>query len=307
MTHQLNSRDLSPRRARWVAPSLAFAVLVAVLVALLGLGGCTAYATKKNLPIDCSVENAYDIDNIDSEFGMSWSSHDGTTDAGFMPAVQTIPDGALCTDTTAFHVTSLNYYNDWGAVFGFYGFGKKIETARQGLSFWARAPGNTNKGLTILIDDPNTYNPSASCTDAGMVVPPGDAGANCTTYCLADGGSTATGPVLDPNGNVLSSGTSTAPLPANSCGNSYQTQLTLTADWHFYTIPFSAFHQMNNPDKVPNAALTETGSAEGTYLLTSSIWNMTFRVPKAAPFDLWFDRLGFYSPRTPGEGPTDAQ
>src|SRR5262249_52390613 len=125
--------------------------------------------------------------------------------------VETIPDGALCGDTMALHVAGPGYYNDWGAVFGFYSFGKKVETTREGLSFWARAPGSTSKGLTILLDDPNTYNPGASCTDAGQIVPPGDAGANCYTYCSADGGSTSSGPIVDTTtGMVLSSGTSTA-------------------------------------------------------------------------------------------------
>ena len=308
--HRAASGPASPHTARWAAPLLALAVL----------GACSAYPTKKNLPVDCTVQNAYVIDDISStEFMMTWSSADHTadaawapsdgihlfdagTDAGILDKLVPIPDGPLCGDTTALHVASQNYYNDWGAVFGFYTFGKKVETTREGLAFWARAPGNTDKSLTVLIDDVNTYNPNAQCTDAGMVIPPVDGGANCATYCLPDGGSSATGPVLDPLGNVLSSGTSTAPLPEDSCGNSYQTTLVLTADWRFYTIPFSAFQQQHNPDKVPNAALKEVGSAPGTYLLTRSIVNMTFRVPKDAPWDLWFDRLGFYSQRGPGDG-----
>jgi hypothetical protein len=291
--------------SRWAVP----------LLALAGLGGCTAYATKKDLPIDCTVQNAYDIDNIDTEFSMSWFSHDSTTDAGWtsgdagpppngiLTKAVPIPDGALCGDTMALHVASGNYYNDWGSVFGFYSFGKKVETTREGLSFWARAPGNTNKSLTILFDDPNTYHPGAMCTFPGEIIPPGDAGCNCTTYCTPDGGVASTGPITDGNGNVLSSGTSTAPLPANACGNSYFTQVVLTADWRFYTIPFAAFQQQtHSPDKVPNSDLKQTGTAPGTYLLTSSIWNMTFRTPKAAPFDLWFDRIGFYGPKGPGDG-----
>jgi hypothetical protein len=292
--------------SRWAVLSLALA----------GVGGCSAYATKKDLPIDCTVQNAYDVDKIDTtNFGMTWSSHDKTTDAGWttgdagpppngiLTAVQTIPDGPICGDATALHAASYNYYNDWGAVFGFWGFGTKVETTREGISFWGRAPGNTNKTLTILLDDPNTYNPHASCTMPGQIIPPGDGGANCTTYCTPDGGVSATGPITDGNGNVLSSGTSTVPLPANGCGNSYQTSLVLTADWRFYTVPFASFHQQITPDAVPNAALTQVGPlAPLTYLVTPWIWNMTFRVPKATPFDLWFDRLGFYSPKGPGDG-----
>jgi hypothetical protein len=277
------------------------------LLALAGLGGCTSYPTKKNLPVDCTVQNAYDVDNIDDEFMMPWSAHDNTSTVNFMPVAEPIPEGALCGEMKAFHATSTSYYNDWGAVFGFYGFGKKVETDRQGVSFWARAPGNTNKSLTVSIDDPNTYNPSAKCMDAGQIIPPGDSGANCTTYCTPDGGAVTSAPILDTMGNVLSSGTLAAPLPANACGNGYQIQLALTADWRFYTIPFSAFQQQNTPDKVPNSVLSQTGTATGTFLLTSCIWNMTFRVPKDAPFDLWFDRIGFYRPKGPGDAGASGQ
>jgi hypothetical protein len=302
---RLGSNVASPRATRRALP----------LLALAGLGACTAYSTKRNLPVDCTVQNAYDVDNINAEFSMAWSSHDSTSDAawtsgdagnppvGILTAVATIPDGALCGDATALHVASQNYYNDWGAVFGFYGFGKKVETTRQGLSFWARAPGNTNKSLTIILDDANTYNPGAMCTHPGEIIPPGDGGANCTTYCTPDGGVTSTGPITDGNGNVLSSGTSSAPLPPNGCGNSYATTLVLTTDWQFYTVPFSKFQQQNTPDKVPNSDLKQTGPlAPTTYLLTPWIWNMTFRVPKDSPFDLWVDRLGFYSPKGTGDG-----
>lgn len=297
----------SPRAARRALSLLA-------LAGLAGGAGCTAYSTKKNLPVDCTVQNAYSVDDIRAEFSMAWSSHDSTTDAGWtsgdagpppnniLTAVTTIPDGALCGDATALHVASQNYYNDWGAVFGFYGFGTKVETNRQGVSFWARAPGNTNKSLTIIFDDPNTYNPHAACTYPGEIIPPGDGGAKCTTYCTPDGGVSPTGPITDGLGNILSSGTSTAPLPANGCGNSFTTPLVLTTDWQFYTIPFSKFQQQNTLDKVPNSALPATQMATGSFIDTSWIWNMTFRVPKDSPFDLWFDRLGFYSPKGPGDG-----
>lgn len=288
------------------AVSFRFGALALALCAALG---CSTYSTYKSAPIDCSVMNAYDLDVVDSEFMMTYGASDHTTDAGVTPKVEGIPGGPLCGDATALHVVGASY-NDWGSLFGFYGFGNKDESAREGMSFWARAPGNGQKGITILLDDPNTFNPNANCpasADAGAVtiIPPGDGGnAYCTTYCTPDAGAvTASPPAYDPsNGMPLSSGSSTAPLPENACSNSYQTEISLTADWAFYTIPFSQFQQQATPDRVPNSTLSMVGSSPQTKMLTSSISKVTFRLPKGSPYELWFDRLGFYGKKRGSDG-----
>lgn len=279
-----------------------------VALVVCGSLGCTSYSTYKTAPPDCSVMNAYDLDIVDSEFGMTYGANDHTTDAAVMPKVVSIPEGPLCGDATALHVVGA-YYNDWGSLFGFYGFGNKNESTRQGMSFWARAPGNGQKAITILLDDPNTFNPTANCpADAGAgavtVIPPADGSAYCTTYCTPDAGSTtALPPAYDPaSGAPLSSGASTAPLPANACSNSYQTEISLTRDWAFYTIPFSQFQQQATPDRVPNPVLSMVGSSPQTNMLTSSISKVTFRLPKGSPYDLWFDRLGFYGNKRSADG-----
>jgi hypothetical protein len=293
MSNNPRSNLTSPRLARGGA--VAFALASAL--------GCTAYATyKPPVPPDCSVMNAYDIDNIDAELTMAWSSKDNTdgsisTDAG------TIPGGPLCGDGNVLVVKG-DHSNDWGSLFGFYSFGKKDESTREGLSFWARAPGNTGKGFTILLDDPNTYAPyaGAACTaDAGSV-PPGDGGSFCTTYCTLDAGAGGTPPTYGPDGTLLSSGTSVAPSPPNACGNEYQTEVVVTRDWQFYTIPFDQFQQPAKPNRVPNAVFTETGSAPGTPLMTSAILNMIFRFPKESAEDLWLSHLGFYRKKAADAG-----
>jgi hypothetical protein len=45
---------------------------------------------------------------------------------------------------------------------------------------------------------------------------------------------------------------------------------------------------------VANDVLTKTGSAPGTTLLTSTLVNLTLRIPKEANLELWIDNLGFY-------------
>jgi hypothetical protein len=295
MSNNLRSNVRSPRLARAGAVALAFSSAL----------GCTAYSTyKPPVPPDCSVMNAYDIENIDAELTKAWSSKDNTdgsisTDAG------TIPGGPLCGDGNVLVVKG-DHDNDWGSLFGFYAFGRKDESTREGLSFWARAPGNTGKAFTLLLDDLNTYDPYVSCTpDGGTVLPPGDAGAFCTTYCTLDAGASGTPPTYGPDGTLLSSGTSVAPPPANACGNEYSTEVVVTGDWQFYTIPFDRFQQAHNPNKVPNAVFTETGSAPGTTLMTSAIMNMIFRFPKESAEDLWISDLGFYSKKAVGAPAAD--
>jgi hypothetical protein len=280
----------------------------AVALALASALGCTAYSTyKPPVPPDCSVMNLYDIDNIDAEFMMAWNSKDNTPGSTMGTDAGTIADGPLCGDGNVLAVKG-DHNNDWGSLFGFYAFGKKDESTREGLSFWARAPGNTGKGFTILLDDPNTYNPyaGATCTaDAGSV-PPGDGGSFCTTYCTLDAGAGGTPPTYGPDGTLLSSGTSVAPPPANACGNEYSTEVMVTRDWQFYTIPFDQFQQTpSKPNRVPNAVFKETGTVPGTPLMTSAIMNMIFRFPKESAEDLWLSHLGFYRKKVAGAPPAD--
>jgi hypothetical protein len=280
----------------------------ALLVVLGGAAGCAAYPTHKPpVPVDCTVENRYDIESIDAEFMMPWASPDQMNGGATMTAAVTpLPDGSLCGDTTAFLMQGANN-NDWGSLAGFYSFGPHDESSRTGLSFWARISGNVDPTFNILIDDYNTYDPYITCTaDAGAIPPIPDSGVNCTTYCTSDGGAGSTMVIqVDQNGTPISSGTSTVAYPSNGCGNAYQLQqpVVVTADWRFYTIPFYMFQQPHDARRVSsdNPSLNEQGTAPGTPMLTNRIDNMTFRFPKGGPVELWIDRLGFYRPKA-GDG-----
>jgi hypothetical protein len=144
-----------------------------------------------------------------------------------------------------------------------------------------------------------------TCGPGVVSVPPGDGGSFCTTYCTLDGGVGTMPTTYGPDGVILSSGTTVAPPPANACGNEFQTEVQVTQDWQFYTIPFDRFQQVHNPNKVPNGVFTETGSAPGTPLMTSAIINMIFRFPKESAEDLWISHLGFYRKKAAGAPAAD--
>jgi len=248
-------------------------VLILTLLPALGAAGCGAYATITNLPIDCSVENAYQFEPSPFDPSTAYSSGDMTIGASITAMVGPIPDGALCGATTALEIKA-HHNNDWGALVGFYAFTSgntyRDESAYEGLSFWARAPGPTGKGFTIEVSDANTF-----ATDP-------DAGTNCTNY-----GDAGTIQLYDSTG-MLIPGAATAATPPDACGNGYTTTMLVTAGWRFYTIAFSELHQGAMPNRVPNGVLPGTG------LLTKQLMALVFRMPKGDDMDLWFAKLGFY-------------
>jgi hypothetical protein len=266
-----------------------------------GALGCSAYPTLKNVPVDCSVTNAYDFLVVDTFEGETtpnlFGSADTTPGATMKPSVGTPPDGARCGSTSVLELKASGN-DDWGSLSGYNGFGPRDASAYEGFSFWARVYGASNSGLTILFGDPNTYNANP--------MSPSPPGSYCTNYPTPDGGA-ASGTIVDPaTGMVLSSGSTTAPPPPNACGDYYATTMHVTSDWHFYTIPFSAFQQSAMPNRVPNADLAVTGTAPGTKMITSALMTLTFRFPKGVDTDLWMDDLAFYRAKGSADGGLDA-
>jgi hypothetical protein len=274
-----------------------------LLLAVVGAGGCTAYPTYKTVVPGCDVEAAYDLQLIDAfeTVGMAplWTAGD-TVGAAMMPVpppmpyvaatVAPIPEGPHCGSTSALVLRS-ERNNDWGSLFGMNNFGLRDESVYEGLSFWARVSVNSTNAFTIMLDDLNTAIGATSyCKDYGL-----------------DGG-TAGQPMTDGTGAVIPGTVTDAPEP-DQCGNGYTVVHVVTGDWRFYTIPFTAFAQAATPNRVPNRLLTRTGPTPGTAMLTNELFNLTFRMPKAATIELWIDNLSFYRKPTStggGDGGVDA-
>jgi hypothetical protein len=260
-----------------------------LLLAVGAAGGCTAYSTLTPAVIDCSVENAYQFDPTAVPLGNVYTAGDNTPGSTVTAASQTIPDGALCNNTTtALHIQA-SHNNDWGDLVGFYSFGPRDDSAYSGVSFWGRAPGSSNKSFTLALDDANTYGTSTP-----------DAGTYCTNYNMDGGVNNPTMTVYDPLTNMPIGGVSTAAPPPNACGNSYSTVIAVTTDWRFYTVPFTQLKQAAMPNRVPNADLMQVGNVPGSALLSNLLMNMVFRMPKEADTDLWIGELSFYRNKAPG-------
>ncbi len=284
------------------------------LLALGGAFGCNAYPTLKNVPIDCNADSAYDFqyiysfDTTTASLQFYGSGDHPDADVSTTPIVQPLTDGARCGSTTALLLHS--YHNDdWGSLFGIYAFGPRDESAYQGLSFWARSPGNTTKAFTALLDDTNTENlamPATCSLDAGTAPSPVDGGSVvCKNYCMPDGGTSGVGYGIDTTTGLPIGGATTTAPPADACGNSYYVVPQVTSGWQFYTFPFTEFRQLAEPNRVPNAHFPGTESSPGTHLLTSALMGLTFRMPPEADMNLWLSHLGFYRKKTGGDAGVD--
>jgi len=284
--------------------SVAFVPLAFVPLAFVGALGCTAYPTYKPAPTGCTVTDAstsvaagYEFLSIDSFEGETqppfYPSGDNTPGAAVTLSLGTPPDGAPCGSATGLEIQSSGF-NDWGSLIGYNNFGPRDGSAYEGVSFWSHPATNSNKALTLQLDDPNTYNNNTAVSDGGLVLPTPPT-ADCTKYPTSDGGAMGSGFTTDPaTGMVLSSGSSSAPLPPNGCGNDYQAVILLLSGWQLVTIPFGTFQQLMTPNQVPNDELTMTGNAPGTRLITSRLLLFTVRFPKELATDIWIDNLAFY-------------
>src|ERR1700690_1146781 len=224
-------------------------------VLLLGLGGavgCSAYPTLRDAPSNCSADSDYEFDPNTVSTDMR-CDRDSTPDSGQSPPGPVlIEGGGRCGSTQALEI-SLVHNNDWGAHCPFISFrtnygttdgGVSItlprdESAWEGLSFWARAPGNVSKGFTIYLDDANTTVMDPNYTPGGH-----DKIYNATDGGL--GGATINAAVDPAPGQVISGAAVASRQPdetGNNKGNSYYVVMLVTSEWVFYTIPWKQFTQ----------------------------------------------------------------
>jgi hypothetical protein len=272
------------RMFRPFQPALASLVCTA-FGGLVG-GGCDSYPTLKEQQLDCtSAEAGYTFDMLDAAETVGqanwWISGDDTKKIGATVSVdvEAIEGEGRCGSKAATVFRSA-HNDDWGSMYGYNNLGPVDKSQDDGISFWARAPGNTTKGFTLLLDDPNTVFSS-------------------TSYCVNNGGSNGTSGgtiyAMGPNGeNVSTSGTASFSGYPESCGNSYAAVMLVKSSWAFYAVPFSTFQQTATPNRVPNEKLTHVGNVPGTALLTQTLMDMILRFPKEANAELWIDNLAFY-------------
>jgi hypothetical protein len=227
----------------------------------------------------------------------------GTNTSRSSISITTIPEGPLCGNSNA-GVFRATHNNDWGGMFGKWNFastGPLNASDYEGISFWARAPGQTTKAFTLVLDDNNTYGVANADIAKGL-------GSNCRSY-PTDGGtgnegqsSGTTVVVTDPGTGtpITGSSNSRASYP-DECGNSFFSVVELSSEWRLYTIPWRRFMQNATPNRVPNSALVgpDAGAVKPeSMLLTFALRGLALRMPKEAEVELWMTKLAFYRQKT---------
>jgi hypothetical protein len=277
----------------------------------LGVSSCSSNP-RPALVVDCSVTDPYEFDVLEqystgttptwfgygdmTPGGLAMTVEAGGPDAGGLPRVLPI-EGGICGIQDALVLASYGH-QDYGSGFGDYSFGgfsgggmcdpdsglpeapaKYVNASQyEGLSFWARNPGETTKGLTLELSD--IHSTTVKCPTSDQCLPySNDAGNNLFVP-------------ISTNGTVQpGSGLATAQPPADACGNSFSVAILTTENWQLYTIPFSSFNQAFQPDRIPSG------------LDTAKLALFTVVVPKESVVDLWIANLGFYRTKAPEAGP----
>ena len=304
MTSLANPRSRSPMLGR---TGLAAGMLVAFAAALLIMPAC-GETLHSAVPLDCSGEGSYDVKERYTvgitpyewyQFGDTTPGAVDTNGAdGGIPWTQAI-EGGRCGSQAALVLVASGYH-DYGDDFVDPDPGSLLSDVKdgglgcftaagapadcpfdasgyQGIAFWARSPGATTKGVTLLLTDGQSNDFGTIQTDCILAY---DAGNNMTmtvTSTTNPGGSTTT-----------STGVAVPPVPPGTCGNYFAYVLLTTDDWQLYKIPFTAFFQSaTTPNRAPD------GFDPSTFV------SFAVRVDKEAQLQLWIDELGFIRRKAP--------
>jgi hypothetical protein len=271
--------------------------------------------------VDCSVLDLYDFQELSAfTSGQSgWYAYADNTPGG-IPDLKTgkTPDGEddpaidgsnvaiqpltppRCGDASGVELRASGH-NFYGAGFGDYQHNDPSQripgTGYDGLSFWARSPGNTDKTFMLTVDDGHTVNLQPPTNTAPMgddqdldgdgVMGPGDivAGTTCHLPPPQD--------VSRPScyyGGTLPPATPARVPEANECGNQFHTYITTTENWQLYLVPWSQLVQWPCPNRLDGG------------IDPADIAKVEIKFVQGSNYDVWLDNISFYRPRT-GAGP----
>jgi hypothetical protein len=279
---------------------------------LLFAAGCAA-KVRAPAGVDCTEDDGFELLNIsDFKAGDSgWFLYADATPGG-------IPDPKLASNVESIHPDPpegcgkdgdtgmielrASGHNFYGTGFGDWihnaGGSRANGTGYEGISFWARSPGNTDKTFTLSVDDGQTIVLPPEVPDGGGPLPvataadqdldgdgfvgPGDIarGTRCRLPPPQDLGRAACY-----YGGTQPPATATRVPEPDECGNQFHTNITTTPDWHFYLVPWNQLVQWPCPNRL-------AGGIDG-----SDIAKMEIKFIQGSSYDLWLDNIAFYRRR----------
>jgi hypothetical protein len=230
--------------------------------------------------VDCTAANAYELLNIfDFEGSDSgWYLFTDHTPGGVPDPTITsnvavaVLDPPRCDSHQALEF--LAYGNNyWGAGFGDWAHNSAPAdgTGYEGISFWARSPGNTDKTFLLSVDDNQTFKASG--------VAPGDIASG--TNCRMPPPQSIGDPSCYYGGTQTPDAVTRVPEP-DECGNSFHTWVTTTEDWQLFLIPWDELVQWPCPNRVAGG------------INPAQILQFQIRLVQGSHYDIWLDDMNFY-------------
>jgi hypothetical protein len=263
--------------------------------------GCSAVSPRPKKALDCSVKDAYDFSNIfNFANGTSnWYQFADSTpggvpdvaDAGSNVLVANVEAPGDCGDPGDLGALELKAYghNFYGTGFGDYQHNNSsshaIGTGYDGISFWARSPGDTDKTFMLYVDDGRTIVLTPDATDGGPTLGPGDTVPG--SYCQLPPPQSLGTPACY-YGGALPPAMATRVPQASECGNQFHTYVTTTADWQLYLIPWTELVQWPCPNRLDGG------------IDIGDIRQIEIKFLQGTNYDLWLDNIEFYRPRIDG-------
>ena len=259
--------------------------------------------------VDCTVTDAYDLSLTFADFEGSdtgWYLYTDRTPGGVPdPAVSSnVPVTQLnpprCGSTGAMELLAYGD-NYWGSGFGDWAHNSASTEANatgyQGISFWARSPGNTDKTFLLRVNDNRTFVTQRPVPDGGVLpaatagdqdldgdgfLGPGDIAAG--TDCRLAPAQTLGDPACYYGGVQAPDAVTRVPEP-DECGNPFHTYVPTTEDWQFFLLPWSQLVQWPCPNRL-------AGGIDPAHIRM-----MEVRLNQGTHYDIWLDDIKFYRPR----------
>lgn len=281
---------------------------------ILGTLGCGEDWPREAASVDCSAGDAYEFSNI-SDFtsgDSGWFLYADRTPGGVPNAaagsnvlIQQVDPPGRCGDTGMVELRAYGH-NEYGVGFGDWAHNAEISRANgtgyDGISFWARSPGNTDKTFMLYVDDGRTIVfppappeggglPEATSADRDLdgdgFVGAGDVARG--TRCRLPPDASLSRPACYYGGSLPPATATRVPEP-DECGNQFHTYVTTTEDWQLYLLPWSQLKQWPCPNRLDGG------------IDPADIAQLQIKLVQGSNYDIWLDNIAFYRRRADAGG-----
>jgi hypothetical protein len=271
--------------------------------------GCATKPRAATSTVDCAQAEAYEFRSISDFTGgqAGWYQYADATPGGVPDptvtsnvAIVLLDPPGRCGDTGIIELEASGH-NFYGTGFGDYVHNDQGSRANgagyDGISFWARSPGNTDKTFLLSVDDGQTIVLRPPAPDAGLLpaatpadqdldgdgfVGPGDIARG--TRCRLPPTETLVRVACYSSATLPPAAATRVPEP-DECGNQFHAYVTTTDDWQLFLLPWDELVQWPCPNRL-------SGGID-----PADIAGFTITFIQGSTYDLWLDNIAFYRRR----------